>query len=130
MTTNEWEIEEILDDNMVFRRVHINDLINWPDLTKIQPNIFRSDPDGMSVNWNKYATAKETLGADNSKNGVIQMIVNDIGKEPEPLEVKHTPTFENRAHASVLGIVPSTKTKSRKKLASIAEWAIQPNFNN
>jgi hypothetical protein len=126
MTSENWPIEFIPDVDIVFRRVHINDLHNWRNLEKIQPNIFRSDLDGMSVNWNKYATAEQTQGNNPGKNGLIQFNVGEIRAVPEQLNVIHSPTFENRSHSSVIDITPSNKAKTRKKLSLIASWAIKP----
>jgi hypothetical protein len=123
---NFWQIEVIPNQDFVFRRVHVNEGINWPDIHKIQPNIFRSDQDGMSVNWNKYATADETLGSNPTKNGVIKLEVGKIRHEPEHLDVIHTPIHSNRAHSSVIGISPSNKAKTRKKLSMLASWVIFP----
>lgn len=87
----------------------------------------------MSVNWNKYATADETLGQNPAKNGVIKLEVGRTRSEPEHLDVIHTPIQSNRAHSSVIGISPSNKVKTRKKLSMLATWVIFPpvsRFNN
>ena len=126
MNSSSWAVEFIPDLDHVFRRVHINFLVNWKYPNIVPPNIFRSDKDGMSVNWDKYSTAQQSLGLDIEKNGVAQLNVGQIRADPEHLDVKHTPTFENRSHASVLGITPSNNAKTRKKLSKIATWAIQP----
>jgi hypothetical protein len=102
-------IEDISDESILFCRVHKHNI----DIEKgtIKPIAFDptpySSPDGLSVNWNKYATAEET-----------KAMVIDTGKKPEnydvisfevkkvrniPLKVIHKPT-KNQAHSLILDI--------------------------
>jgi hypothetical protein len=89
---------------------------NWLDANgEPMPGTFRNHPtrsDGMSTDWNKYATPEECRlrGRTPSDNAVIQLMVEDVRKIPEQV-VEHTPIYEplsdpplfNRAHTDVFG---------------------------
>ena len=83
----------------------------------------------MSTDWNKYSTLEQTRARGNpSLNGVIGMNVGDVRNIP-PLEVIHTPTFNNRAHTNIYGIIQENKSRTiemRVKLARIAQWLLKP----
>ena len=54
-----WASEEIPNDDYLWMRVHKNDLPNGD----IAPGAFKNRPttkDGMSTDWEKYATPQET----------------------------------------------------------------------
>lgn len=81
----------------------------------------------MSTDWSKYSTPEETQqrARDPELNGVIEMNVGNVREIP-PLEVKHTPAPDNRAHTDVCNVPTkkSSKTKVRVKLARISSWII------
>src|SRR5271157_3771361 len=122
-----FDVEDIPDEDEVFRNVHVNLLRNWAFPDKIPPNVFMSDEDGMSCDWAKYSTPQMTQERARcpEKNGVIQMNVGatrSIKFGESALDVKHDPIEHpqpNRAHSLVIGIHPPNKAKIRSKLQEI-----------
>lgn len=96
-----WPIEEIPDADSVFmraRREHIRD-------GELLPGVFK-DRGGMSVNWDKYASAEDTkkqASKNPDHNAVISMPVVEIRKIDD-LRVEHTPETTNQAHSDVFGL--------------------------
>jgi hypothetical protein len=88
-------------------RVHRHDMLSR---AAVQPGAFRNHPtkhDGMSTNWEKYATAEDTRRQGRqapTEYAVIQMVVEEILQIPQQ-SVEHTPDVENdnRAHTDVFG---------------------------
>jgi hypothetical protein len=110
--TSPWDKEPIPDDAILYMRVHKNWL---DDNGEPKPGAFRNHPtrsDGMSTDWNKYATPEECRlrGRTPDDNAVVQFSVEDVRGIPEQI-VEHTPIYEplsnpplfNRAHTDVFG---------------------------
>ena len=118
-----WPSEEIPDDNSLWMRVHRQRVRNG----EIRPNAFVNRPtetDGMSTNWEKYATPQQTQNDANvpNDNAVIQLIVGEVRKLPGQT-VDHTPDIErnNRAHTDVFG---EKSEEVRVKLSRICKIVI------
>ncbi|MBI3896512.1 MAG: hypothetical protein HY313_11340 [Acidobacteria bacterium] len=122
-----WPVEEIPDAELVFmraRREHIRD-------GELQPGVFRSHGNGMSVNWERYASAEETkqqaqlVKKDPDNYAVISMPVIRI-RRIDDLRVEHTPEPTNRAHSDVFGLPQKGEqlTEIRLRLRDIATIVI------
>ncbi|WP_457556472.1 hypothetical protein [Candidatus Harpocratesius sp.] len=143
----EWETEIIPDDNFIFRRIHKNFVINdsqFPNMQKVPQNVFNEPKkswkeeylakwDGVSVDWDRYSTAEETLkrGEKESTNyGVIQSEVFQV-RSVQPLDVIHRPIKnheklkDNRAHSLITGFTFANKVEIRMNLAEKFTWSIQ-----
>ena len=99
-----WSVEIIPDIDNVFMRAH---RMHFRD-GALQPGVFRQRNNGMSVNWEKYATAQDTRNGatkNPNDNAVIRMCAGRIREIPD-LQVAHDPdiTRHNRAHSNVLGM--------------------------
>lgn len=107
-----WEKEPIPDNALLYMRVHKNQLDGNGEPI---PGAFRNRPqptDGMSTDWEKYATPEECRGRARtpSDNAVIQLKVADVRDIPCQV-VEHTPINDplgmppnvNRAHTDVFG---------------------------
>lgn len=84
-----WPIEEIPDADSAFMRAHRDHFRDG----ELQPGVFRNHGNGMSVNWDRYASAEETrqqARKDPQHNAVISMPVIRI-REINDLRVEHTP---------------------------------------
>ena len=124
----EWEVEHIPESDFLFRRVHLN-YLDKEDIDFIPPATFRVSGEGISVEWEKYATATESLkrAYESNKNGIIQIKTGDV-RNIEPLNVIHSPLKENRAHSNIIGLEnlsKSQKIKVRFKLSQYASWVIK-----
>ena len=100
----DWPIKEIPDADSVFRRAHRNDFRDG----ELEPGVFRAQGAGMSVNWDKYASAEVTrqqAGKHPDHNAVMSMPVMGI-RRIDDLRVEHTPDMDtrNRAHSDVFGL--------------------------
>lgn len=119
-----WAIETIPDTDSVFMRAHFQYFRNG----ELQPGVFRTQDDGMSVNWDRYASAEETkqqASKNPDDNAVIKMPVADI-RGIAGLKVKHIPEPANRAHSNVHGLPESheQRTEVRVLLLRITEIVI------
>lgn len=121
-----WAIEAIPDTDLVFMRAHRQFFRSG----ELKPGVFRAQEGGMSVNWDKYASAEETkrqarINPDN--NAVLAMSVAGI-RGIGTLLVEHTPEPENRAHSDVNGLPEDAErlTQIRVFLLRIAVIAIPP----
>ena len=97
-----WPVEQIPDADSVFMRAH-RDYFRDGEL---QPGLFQPHGQGMSVNWDRYASAEETkqqARKDPDHNAVISMPVIHI-RQIDDLRVEHTPEPTNRAHTDVFGL--------------------------
>ncbi len=115
-----WEIEQILDEDYLFMRVHKN---NFDVRTqKPKPIAFDNHGSGMSTDWDKYSTPLDTKQrAKIPKNyGVISLNAGEV-RQIEDQSVEHSPSIENRAHTDVKG---QKIVKERAKLLQIYEWKI------
>ena len=117
-----WESEVIPDECQVFMNAH-KGFFKGDELL---PGVFRKHGGGMSVNWEKYATAAITRNQAKTPddNAVLKMQVSSIRSISE-LQVEHTPDLErnNRAHTDVLGIPDGgeLQTQLRSQLLDIAQ---------
>jgi hypothetical protein len=103
-----WTEENIPDEDVLFYRVHCNDM----DGEKPKPGAFRNHPrgdpnSGMSTNWSKYCSAEQTRqNAPQSPQNyaVVQLGVGKVREIPGQT-VKHTPNIalNNRSHTDVFG---------------------------
>jgi hypothetical protein len=114
---SEYVKENINDEDSIFLRVHkVNIDFDIDDESKnIKPMAFDPKPterDGLSVNWSKYADAKQTLQEVTLLNksienyGVISLPVKSVRQIP-PLMVEHDPiTFpiDNQSHSLIINI--------------------------
>ena len=96
-----WPIEEIPDADSVFMRAHQDYFRNG----ELQPGVFQPHGKGMSVNWDRYASAEGTKqqARNPEDNAVISMPVVKIRKIDD-LRVEHTPETTNQAHSDVFGL--------------------------
>jgi len=149
-------IQEIINHQLfVFKRIHVNfikTLDNYQNLSYIPPNVFNEPSkkwspkdienfDGISVDWEKYSSEKETLIRKGKKietkkrqqdYGIIKMKVDFIRKI-EPLNVEHNPIQDdpvyedNRAHSLITGITLENKEILRIELtdSKTSCWGLQ-----
>ena len=100
----EWPIEFIPDADSVFMRAHRQHF----ETGSLAPGVFKPQGGGLSVNWEKYASAEQTRqqGTRPDENAVLRLSVRGIRtlRDTDPLTVEHTPLPENRAHTDVNGI--------------------------
>ena len=97
-----WPIEEIPDAASVFMRAHWRHFRNG----ELDPGVFKAHGNGMSVNWDRYASAegtKQQARKNPEDNAVISMPVIGIRKIDD-LRVEHTPETTNQAHSDVFGL--------------------------
>ena len=85
---------------------------------------FRNHGEGMSTDWEKYATPRDTRRRARQPefNAVVSLHVGSVRQLPEQ-QVEHTPDVErdNRAHTDVYG---KKDEEVRIKLRRIAEIVI------
>lgn len=119
-----WSVDDIPDEGLLFMFVHKN---NIKDDGSPGPGAFRNRGDekslaGMSTDWSRYSTPKETLQRTQNptKNGVISMIVGLV-RGLDGQTVKHTPLSENRAHTDVFG---KKDDEVRIQLRRMSRWVI------
>ncbi len=125
----------IPDEDRLFRRIPLN---TYRQLMKsmheyynqlIPPNLFalRENQEGLSVEWEKYATPEETQARfGNPKNfGVFSMETGQVRKI-KPLKVKWTPNDITLAHSEITGIpnFGELKTTIRQELSRISKMII------
>lgn len=113
-----WPVEIIPDEDRLFMRAH---RMFFKD-GQLAPGVFRDHAAGMSVDWEKYSTAKEThLRAKTPQdNAVIQLVAGHVRAIP-PLTVEHRPVLENRSHSEITG---RKDPEVRVKLRRIAQIVI------
>jgi hypothetical protein len=100
-----WPTEQIPDVDLLFMRVHKNDIQNGQPIPGVFKNRGEGEQEGMSTDWSKYSTPEQTkLRAINQawRGGVIQIVVGEVRKVPRQT-VEHAPLRENRAHTNVKG---------------------------
>ncbi len=118
----DWQPEQIPDPNRLFMRIH--ETFRKPDGTPA-PGAFRNHGEGMSTDWQKYATPQETRrrAKQPEHNAVVTLHVGSVRQLPEQ-QVEHTPDVErdNRAHTDVYG---KKDEEVRIKLKRIAEIVIE-----
>ena len=120
-----WPIEIIPNQDQFFMRVHKEKIRDGAVLH----GAFQEREDGMSGDWCKYSSAKESGGRSRvpGDNAVVKLNVGDV-RVIDGLDVVHKPIQDdailpdNRAHSNVIGL-PKTKpelTQARYKLQKIA----------
>ncbi len=70
---------------------------------ELEVGVFRAHDGGMSVNWEKYASAeatKQQASRNPNDNAIICLVVGDI-RAIKDLDVQHTPKPDNRAHSDL-----------------------------
>ena len=96
--------EIIPDDSLLFRR--IRRLLFNPKTRKFTEPAFMIRPGiekGLSVNWDKYATAEQTSYDRRTKEKYcVGSIVANVPRTLN-LDVVHTPSKKNRAHSTICG---------------------------
>ena len=120
-----WPIELVPDTNLLFMRVHQNNIREGSLLPIVFVNHGEGEEEGMSTDWNKYSTPEETKNRGYAtrpswKGGVIQMVVGDIRKITWQT-VQHSPLADNRAHTNVKG---RKDTQERYLFMRVWTWAI------
>lgn len=127
--------QESIDDNSIlYCRIHKTNIdASKQGKARIKPAAFDptpyEEPDGLSVNWNKYANAQSTRDEVINRNklpsnyGVASFVARDV--RAIPLRVIHKPT-RNQAHSLILDIPPRIENDARKvlKLIDIYSWEI------
>ena len=109
-----WPIEEIPDADSVFMRAHQDYFRNG----ELQPGVFQPHGKGMSVNWDRYASAegtKQQARKNPEDNAVISMPVIGIRKIDD-LRVEHTPEPTNQAHSDVFGLPENREHRTEVRL--------------
>ncbi len=128
----EW-IEHIPDPDRIFMRMHEGGLTVT---RQFHPGIFREHDGAMSVDWEKYSSAKETRSRakkNPGQNGVIALVAGDV-RGIEGLSVEHEPIRSNRAHSGIHGItqpgsLPAEEIKTKRRallLGLVTGWEIDP----
>lgn len=138
-----WETEpseNYLDDHFLYRGVHKVLWKNWPDLNRIYPNFFITfqAEQGFSVDWSKYTTPSFTLDHLPNPfleiNGIVELNVGSLKKiiqdvnlpiniQHDPIRIRNKKQRINRAHSLIVGINKTNKTKVKRFLSRIAQWA-------
>jgi len=119
-----WPTEQIPDEDLLFMRVHKNEIQGGAPIPGAFRNRGEGDQEGMSTDWSRYSTPETTkLRAANPawKGGVIQMVVGDVRKIPSQT-VAHAPLPDNRAHTNVKG---QKSTQARYLFMRVWRWAIE-----
>lgn len=116
-----WQPEQIPEQSSLFMRVHKT--FRKSDGSAVA-SAFRNRGEGMSTDWEKYATPQETRrrAKQPGHNAVVTLHVGSVRELPEQ-QVEHTPDVEraNRAHTDVYG---EKDEEVRIKLRRIAEIVI------
>ena len=102
-----WPIELVPDNDLLFMRVHQNNIRDGSPLPIAFMNHGAGEEEGMSTDWSKYSTPEQTISRiyeekPTWKGGVIQMVVGDVRKIPDQI-VQHAPLPKNQAHTNVKG---------------------------
>ena len=124
-----WPIEFVPDADLLYVRVHRNNIRDGKPVVGIFINRGEREQEGMSTDWSKYSTAEQTkLRATNPawRGGVIQMLAGDVRKVPRQT-VQHSPLPENRAHTDIKGPKKESVegTQVRYLFMRIWKWAIE-----
>ena len=123
-----WPIEDIPDADLLFMRVHKNDIQGGTPIPGVFRNRGEGNQEGMSTDWSHHSTAEQTkLRAANPswKGGVIQMVVGNVRKIPHQAVV-HAPLPDNRAHTNVKGPKSGIEgTQVRYLFMRTWKWAIR-----
>lgn len=116
----DWESEQIPQQNHLFMHVHEM----WRRNGFISPGAFQNHGEGMSTDWQKYATPQQTRrrAKQPGHNAVVTLHVGSVRQLPEQ-QVEHTPNVaeDNRAHTDVYG---KKDEEVRMKLRRIGQIVI------
>lgn len=123
--TETWPIEDVPDADLLFLRIHKNNIRDACPLSIAFMNHGEGAQEGMSTDWSRYSTPQETLSRvlaarPTWSGGVIQMIVGEVRKIPEQI-VQHAPFSDNPAHTNIKG---RKETRERYLFMRIWKWAI------
>jgi hypothetical protein len=91
------------------------------------PGAFEPKGEGLSVDWDRYSTSYETRARAKKpeQNAVVSLVVGEIRRIREGLDVIHSPIPENRAHSEVNLPGPGAEqTEVRIKLSRLATLVI------
>lgn len=124
-----WNIELIPDDAALYYRVHKGFVVEG----EVIPGAFKERGEGenrgMSIDWNKYATAEDALNRSKNPNdnGIVSFNVGEV-RNIKDIIVEHAPEPDNQAHSHIKGIPPKNpmKTRIRRKLLEACTWEIKP----
>ena len=113
-----WRPERIPEKHPLFMRVH--EL--WRRNGVVSPGAFKNHGDGMSTDWARYATPRQTRARarEPGKNAVVSLIVGEVSEVPGQ-RVEHTPDIErrNRSHTDVFGEKDEEVRVKLRRIASI-----------
>jgi len=132
-----WEAEAIPDEDLLYIRVHKNQVMNGEPILGVFKNrpvpLHPEKPSAMSTDWSRYATPWETRDRSRSSrpedNGVISLEVGWVRRIYRQ-RVDHTPRFHqpedpadpnNRAHADVAGPKSPKEATSAEERARLLE---------
>lgn len=136
------QIEIIEDKDKLFYHIGVHVFAPSYNYDDIPPHAFTPIGQELSVNWEKYCKTGENClliktptypsGKTSQTHGVGHFISKEI-KEVENLDVKHSPSANNRAHSLIFGIPPSKPkppyNEMRKRLKRLFHsWDIVPEF--
>ena len=119
--------EKILDSCKVYRRIHKKWLNIKGDVIPIAFKDYNDNASlGMSVDWAKYTTAKNSIESSGKTDIWVKVAVFIVKKirDIKPLEVEHTP-FHKQEHATVWG---EKNTEIRMKLLKACQQILDPPF--
>ncbi len=142
-----WGIEDIPNEHFFFRRIHRNFIQNDPEFPRMQvvpQNVFNEPSKswskeklanwkGISVDWDRFAKAEETLhrgDKEPSNYGVITSQISQV-RSIIPLNIIHDPKQndpkfdDNRAHSLITGFTIANKLEIRMTLAVECSWVLQ-----
>lgn len=141
MNKTPWETETIPDSSAVYRMVPSHMVKKGSRIPS--ESMFVPDADGLSVDWDKYATPEECLirvglsfrfnkqeFKDPSGFLVFKLQVGPVRKLEGVSGVKHTPVFHgepspvgapnNRSHSSIMGSDEEVRLKLRDAAVEVA----------
>lgn len=124
-----WPIDDIPDADLLFMRVHKNEIQGGKPIPGVFRNRREGDQEGMSTDWSQHSTAQQTkLRAMNPawRGGVIEMVAGHVRKIPRQTVV-HAPLPDNRAHTNVKGSKSGSVegTQVRYLFMRVWRWAIE-----
>ena len=100
--TGPWEREDVPDDALLYRRVHHEKLYRDG---RPRPAAFTDYKGGMSTDWQKYSTPKQTrrraTGHPQNEFAVVEFTAGQARNLNQLVE--HDPLPDNRAHTNVVG---------------------------
>lgn len=119
-----WTKEIIPDTDRLYMRAH---KVHIDEDGNLAPGVFRDQGDGMSTDWNKYATPQDTQirAKVPGDNAIVSLSVG--GVKNIPLDVQHSPLSDNRAHTDVIGDkkLKYPPPSVRIKLLRLVQWEIR-----